>query len=59
MAESHLSDQMLKSEPVNHRGSRLSQILINDYNARSFPPQRDGSLAQAVLARGAFRIFGT
>jgi hypothetical protein len=35
----------------------LTEILINDDNARGFPSQRNGSLTQGILTGGAFRIF--
>jgi len=57
MAKPHLGHEPLKSSPIDGACSRLAQVLINDDNARGFPAQRNGSLAQAILARGAFGIF--
>src|SRR5438874_4832630 len=37
MAKSHLSDQALKALTIYGRSSRLSQVLIDNHNARGFP----------------------
>jgi len=57
MAKPHLGHEPLKPSPIDGACPRLTQVLINDHNARGIPAQRNGSLAQAILARGAFGIF--
>jgi hypothetical protein len=51
MTKPHLGDQALKALAIGSFRSRLTQVLINDHNARGFPPQRNRSLAQGILTR--------
>src|SRR5713226_5459724 len=57
MAKPYLSDQALKALAICTRGCRLTQIRIDDHNARGFPPQRNSSLTQAILTGGTLCIF--
>jgi hypothetical protein len=59
MAKPHLGHEPLKPSPIDGACPRLAQVLINDDNALCGPSQRNGSLAQAVLARGADRVFSS
>src|SRR5437899_1738263 len=57
VAKSDLSHQTLEAQPIDHRGSRLAQILINDDNTLCGPSQRKSALAQTILACRAFGVF--
>jgi len=54
--QSHLRHQPLESEPVRHRCSRVSQILVDDDDLVVRPAQCDRPLAERILACGAFAM---
>src|SRR5881628_1729551 len=51
------ADELLKPFAVYSRSARLAQIGIDDDDLVLPPSQRDGTLAQGILALGAFGIL--
>jgi hypothetical protein len=57
MAEGDFADQMLKSIAVLGVRAGDAEIIIDRVNAIGCPAERDGSIAQRVLALRALGIF--
>src|SRR5579884_4513856 len=51
-----LSDEPLKSFPLDGAATGLALVAVDDHNLLSRPPKREGPIAQSILALAAFDV---
>jgi hypothetical protein len=57
VADSNLRHQFLETIALLRAGSWQTKVTVNDMNALDRPAQRDSTVAQRVLALGAFGVL--
>ena len=57
MRQSHLGNQVLKSQSISRRCSGLAQIVIDHHDLLLAPPKLNRALPKGVLTLGALGIF--